>query len=231
MKTFDELLKEEEIIMEVPLPDEWKASGVFTPRSSFAAKIKYAQERAAKLGTGSSRVAFEVEYKGRPTVIKIAKNRKGIAQNEVEAEILSDHYAASFHVFIPIIDYDEEHNQPIWLHTEKAEKITKNQFERVTDVTPEIIYYYTRYMQTGQDYNKNILASKLRKKLKTDVVEEVLEWCHENEYCQDIFTLVKNYDLQVGDFERLANWGMYKGRPVIVDIGLNTQVFQLHYSK
>ena len=64
-----ELIKK--IIMEAPLPDDWDHS-TYTHGKSFASKLKYATDRASKVGTGSSRVAFLIEYQGRQTVLKIA---------------------------------------------------------------------------------------------------------------------------------------------------------------
>ena len=65
--------------------------------------LEYCKERAKRLGQGSSRVAFEIEYEGRPTILKIAKNSKGILQNEKEVNILEDNF---FEHIIPMIDYD-----------------------------------------------------------------------------------------------------------------------------
>jgi hypothetical protein len=46
-----------------------------------------------------------IDYKGRPTVLKIALNAKGIAQNEVESSLLNDGYLRSLGILIPIIDH------------------------------------------------------------------------------------------------------------------------------
>jgi hypothetical protein len=35
---------------------------------------------------------------------------------------------------------------------------------------------------------------------------------------------------RAGDLARAANWGIYKGKPVIIDVGLNTDVLSQHYS-
>jgi hypothetical protein len=78
MKTFKQFINEM-----VPPPDSWD-TGIF--KKSYKKQIDYALERAAKIGTGSSRVVFEIEYEGRPTVLKIAKNAKGLAQNEKEGD-------------------------------------------------------------------------------------------------------------------------------------------------
>jgi len=37
---------------------------------------------AKRLGGGSSRVAFLIDYQGRKTILKVAKNNKGLAQSQ-----------------------------------------------------------------------------------------------------------------------------------------------------
>lgn len=98
-----------QFLLETPLPDDWNKS-TFKKGVSFKKQIDYALERATKISSGSSRVAFEIEYKGRPTILKIAKNAKGLAQNEDDANLLNEPYIPE--IVIPMIDYDEENEQP-----------------------------------------------------------------------------------------------------------------------
>jgi hypothetical protein len=122
-------MKLRNILTEVPLPGDWDSSA-YTKQKSFASRVKYATARAKKIGTGSSRVAFEIEYQGRPTILKIAKNKKGMAQNEYEISTLGDWYVKSLNITIPIIDSDEiDEDNPTWLHTEKASKMTPTVFK------------------------------------------------------------------------------------------------------
>jgi hypothetical protein len=113
-----------ELLNETPLPSDWDSSK-FNTSNSFKSIVDYALERSKKIGTGSSRIAFEVEYEGRPTILKIAKNKKGLAQNEVESKMLSDGYIEKMELTIPLIDYDTTNIQPLWIHTEKANKVTE----------------------------------------------------------------------------------------------------------
>lgn len=94
-------MKIREIISEAPLPDDWDKA-VYTPQTSYKKRIDYAVAKAQKLGKGSSRTAFTVTYEGRPTVLKVAHNIKGMAQNEAEAELLSDGYLSGIGIMIPI---------------------------------------------------------------------------------------------------------------------------------
>ena len=113
-------------LLEAPLPDNYDKA-IFTPKTSYNKRIDYMVAQAQKLGKGSSRTAFTIEYKGRPTILKIAHNKKGMAQNAVESSILEDNYVESMGITIPIIDYDEEHDEPIWIHMEQASKASPKQ--------------------------------------------------------------------------------------------------------
>lgn len=77
-----------EILNETPLPDDWDKGKFVKKDNSFKSIINYAKERAKRIGSGSSRVAFIVQYQGRETVLKIAKNNKGIYQNRQEIDLI-----------------------------------------------------------------------------------------------------------------------------------------------
>jgi hypothetical protein len=118
-------VRAEEFIQEAPLPDEWEQDQMQVRKgTTFQSRIQYARQMAQRLGTGSSRIAFVIEYQGRPTVLKVAKNRKGLAQNREEASILDDGYLGQLDIVIPLIDYDTESGQEVsWIHTEMAQPV------------------------------------------------------------------------------------------------------------
>ena len=93
-------------IIEAPLPDDWDKR-MFDRSTPFKKMVAYAKERAKQVGRGSSRVAFEIPYQGRKTVIKVALNGKGLAQNREEARLLSDGHIASIGIVIPLIDLSD----------------------------------------------------------------------------------------------------------------------------
>lgn len=201
-------------ITESPLPDDWDG-GMYNERTPFSRRVKYAQERAKKLGAGSSRIAFVIPYQGRDTVLKIAKNSKGMAQNEAEAQVLDDYYLKGLGIFIPMIDYDEENTSPTWIHTEMASKASAGDFVRACggslDDLIAFAHHYCGKKYTGRgDYTKVNPESEL---------------------AQSLGDYLGNYDANFGDYSRLANWGIYDGSPVIIDAGFNDEVRDLYYSK
>ena len=213
-------------INEAPLPDDWDKTA-FSPKMSFKAKVDYAKQRATQLGVGSSRVAFEIEYQGRPTVLKIAKNKKGIAQNQVESELLDDYYVKQLDIVIPMIDYDEDNNSPTWIHTEKADKVSEKKLCSLLKCDELYKFIKTiKGMNTGKEnslekYAEEMIFWKVISKDDAEIMKN---------YADSLYELKHNYDVELSDFNRVANWGVYSGKPVIIDIGLNTQVFKLHYS-
>lgn len=203
-----------EFITESPLPDDWDG-GMYNERISFAQRIKYAQERAKKLGSGSSRVAFVIPYQGRDTVLKIAKNSKGMAQNEAEVSVLDDYYLRDLGIFIPMIDYDESNSKPTWIHTEMADKARAGDFVKacggsLDDLIAFAHHYCGKKYHGSGDYRK---------------VDE------ESHLAQAMGDYLGNFDADFGDYTRLANWGIYKGSPVIIDAGYNADVRDLYFPK
>ena len=218
---------EEEVIDEMPLPADWDPSQMRQGATTFKSRLAYALERAKKLGTGSSRVATVIEYQGRPTVLKIAKNQKGLAQNSVEASILEDGYASQLGILIPLIDYDEANREPVWIHTEMATKASEKQLCSIMNCENlhqlvNLAWAITgkkKYLGTYQQY-----IDHLQKKGKTDQELEVL-----SDYANTLADLNSNFDVELGDFTRAANWGLYNGKPVIVDVGFNSNVMNQYY--
>lgn len=200
-----------QFLLEAPLPDDWD-SAIFNERLPFAKRVRYAQERAKKAGTGSSRIAFIIPYNGKETVLKVAKNVKGMAQNEVEAQYLEDWYLKKLDLFIPMIDYDENNNQPTWIHTELAAKVTDAHFKQACGGKLSDLMDWARTLRNRQ------VDPRFTPKINI-----------ESDLAQAMQDFILNYDPLIGDFDRLANWGLYDGKPVILDVGVNTEVMQKYY--
>lgn len=205
-----------QFLSEAPLPDDWDGA-MYNERVPFARRVKYAQERAKRVGAGSSRIAFVIPYQGRDTVLKIAKNKKGMAQNAVEAQNLEDWYLKDMGITIPLIDYDEQNETPTWIHTELATKAKDSDFKRLTGLTLSEVIDYAEITSGRKRVRDNPYAGK---------VDE------ENEFLQSMTDFVGNYThIPTNDLRALRNWGIYNGHPVIIDIGLDDDVASTHYSR
>jgi hypothetical protein len=217
-------MKVRDIIDEAPLPDDWDKT-MLTPQQSYKKRIEYVVQRAQKVGRGSSRTAFTIQYDNRPTVLKVAHNDKGMAQNKVEVDVLEDGYASQLGIIIPIIDYDTDHPQPAWIHTEHATKTNARQLCKLMQC--DKLDYLV-------DAAKNMLGKRTRYHNVDDHIlklygEDGLEIFHD--YAQRLADLSGSNKLELDDFSTAENWGLYNGQPVVIDVGLTPEVFSNYYKK
>lgn len=69
-------------------------------------------------------------------VLKIAKNKKGLAQNRIEADRGIQQYGIVARVF----DFDDDNSFPFWVEMELAIPLSKNKkrFEQLVGCTAEV---------------------------------------------------------------------------------------------
>ena len=210
-------MKLADILQEAPLPDDWDKD-IWDEKVPFKKRVEYARKRAKQLGIGSARIAFEIPYKGRDTVLKIAQNHAGVAQNKVEVEMLTEPHLKSMNIAIPIIDYDERNSSPTWIHMEKAKPLKQSVFSKLISL-PGV-------KATLRDLVFFAMGKKLKKSVKK--YEDLINT--KSGFVKKFLKLVMLYDdLEVEDFNIIENWGMYKNNPVIIDIGLTTEVLDSEY--
>ena len=220
---------DEEVLDEMPLPADWDPQQMRQQGTSYKSRLAYALERAKKLGAGSSRVAMTIEYQGRPTVLKVAKNQKGLAQNSVEADILSDGYASQMGILIPIIDYDTQNREPSWVHTELAQKANEKQLcslmkcQSLNDLIRAAQAQLNEYGSRSRAMLNDIIEKNQHFGASEQDADTFLE------YVNRLSELKSSFDIELADFGRAANWGLYQGRPVIIDVGFNSNVLNQYY--
>jgi hypothetical protein len=223
-------LLNESTIDEMALPADWDPTALGHDKS-FKSRLQYALERAPRLGGGSSRVALIIPDQGRETVLKIAKNRKGMAQNEAEVAILTDGYLGRLDIVIPIIDYDQQNPQPTWLQTEKANKVSAVKLMKLLhcDKTQGGRGYFidaVRYTIGDRSPYMYDLSKIKERMFRAGHTEQ--DWDTFIEYVNEVATLVSSSGLLVNDLVAAPNWGEYKGRPVIIDLGYTKAVRPLY---
>lgn len=224
--------KDKGVLNEVPLPPDWDPEKL-NLRQTYKDRIKYAVDRAKRIGGGSSRVAVTIEHEGRPTVLKVAKNYKGLAQNEAEISILDDGYLSKLPIVIPLIDYDKENSRPVWLQTEIAKKVTAPTLMKLLH-TPSLWLFNNKV--------RNILGRRKPHEIDDETLKRKYfethnerwkpteqDWDIFEEYANEVADLVGNSSLELGDLNAASNWGVYNGRPVIIDLGLSSEVWQKYY--
>lgn len=228
-------MRANEFISEMPLPSDWDEQVFSAPKKhtvkSFKERLSYALERAKKLGAGSARVAMTIEYQGRPTALKIAKNQKGLAQNEFEVDILKDGYYGRMEIVIPLIDFDHKNDQPIWLQTEVAEQANEAklcQLLRCQELSQLVDVANYKIGKGGHLYDKHYISMVQQQLRIAKFSEEDIEiFMH---YADELAILAQG-DVILTDLDRAVNWGIYKGKPVVIDLGFSTSVHKQHYSE
>lgn len=222
----------EQEVDEMALPADWDPTALGHDKT-FKSRLDYALQRAPRLGGGSSRVAFVIPDQGRETVLKIAKNNKGLAQNQAEADILDDGYLGKLDIVIPLVDYDKTSREPVWIQTEKANKVSRVKLAKMLHAGgkwPMTNFLYAvenklgsrqKYMPSLDDIKKDMLDSG-----STEQDIEIFM-----DYVDQVAVLVSSSSLLAGDFGNPANWGEYQGRPVIIDLGYTESVHNLYWKR
>lgn len=114
---------------------------------SYAGKVRYATEQLGKpLGQGTSRVVFRVDN---TKVLKLAKNKKGIAQNTVEI----DWGRQTYYDDIIAKVFDTDFYDYYWVEMELATKASAKDFKRLWNVDNTNLYYY---LDNRNNENKNL---------------------------------------------------------------------------
>lgn len=189
----------------------------FKSLRSFAQRVKYCEVNLKRISSGSSRIVYLIDD---TKVLKLAKNKKGLAQNEIEAGYskyndLSDVVAQTF-------DYDE-HN--LWVEMELAKPVRKSDFKRITG------YSFEDYCAAVNNYGNDVKYSKYNHTMPID--KDIMASMWENEFTYGIFNYIGDYGVPVGDLMRLSSYGVVKrnGNDVIVliDFGLTSDVYNSYY--
>ena len=88
----------------------------FKTLQSFASRKKYCDEHLKKIAQGSSRIVYYIDNE---KVLKLAKNKKGLAQNEIEIDYSDDYMLTG--IVAPVYDY---HENFLWLEMAGGQPIT-----------------------------------------------------------------------------------------------------------
>ena len=175
----------------------------------------YCDQHLEKVGAGTSRLVYLLDD---DAIIKVAKNRKGLLQNEAECDYGRNHWDLSFR----LIDNDKFYR---WLVCERLQKCKKSDFKRLLGISFEQAELVIRHFASMYDRKMPKYHSISAFKKTFEQIEQMLNqtpagrvWLESVEYYLSDFQ-PKN----IGDFLRVANWGLAKRQgyliPVIADFG------------
>lgn len=194
----------------------------FKTLGSFNKRIKYCEEHLKRIGGGSSRIVYKIDDE---KVLKLARNKKGLAQNEVEISQGNDHYLINSGIMAKVFD---NHEKYLWVEMEYAQKLKKSDFESIIGIDFE--FYSDFILNYWYSNNRKRGGSRFIKNYS----EEENEKMWENEFVSSILDYIANYDIIAGDLAKLSTYGIVKrdGKDtvVIIDFGLTGDVYDDYYS-
>jgi hypothetical protein len=170
------------------------------------ARKKYAEKNLKHLSSGSSRIVYLTSDK---TIIKLAKNDKGLAQNEAESN------PKMKSKFINRTISSAKNNS--WMQTHYLDKISVKDFEEMTGLDFDDFGDSIRYGL------KNVSGHSDKKKPKN--FDEVSK----SEIYKEMKKIGDKNKLMGGDLARISSWGKKDGHPVLIDAGLTKEVFSEFY--
>lgn len=188
----------------------------FKALPSFVARMKYVKARLPKIAQGSARAVFAIDDK---TVLKVAMNKKGLAQNKIEAEIgRGSGY--------PVAEVFEVGDQGTWIEMEKATKATPKIFAQLAGVDintfSEVIRFWSldhRGMTKGYR--------------KPDAYDDLVS-SGDNDLINATLSLIGDYDMPSGDVGKISSWGVVskggQSELVLIDYGLTQGVWDDYYA-
>lgn len=209
----------EEELNEATYPEEFDMN-YFKSLTSFNKRIQYCEAFLQRLSSGSSRIVYKIDEN---TVLKLAKNQKGIAQNEVEGQ--HDCYRDNMNMFAKIYDTDENY---LWIEMQLAKKAKPSDFKRLTGYDFNTVCYWIDYCKPDRYRNSNPLKTFF------DSPEFEENW---DEYglLAELQEYIGNYDVPIGDLKRISSWGVVNGEYgeelVLIDYGLTNDVFNNYYKR
>lgn len=208
---------------------------------TYAAKKRYLENHLEKLGTGSSRIVFRVDDE---KVIKLAKNPKGLAQNE--EEISKGDWDVD--IFAEVFDSDQDN---FWIEMELARKPKKSDVKRIYGVPFSIIedFMVKVYKQAGSDGYKYKFLGYENHNFE-NFWNDFWEWDDGNPtshfkitdklgyFLKSIYEYMANYGLYFPDFSDmrvLRNWGIVERNGeeemVLIDMGLTEEIYNNFYRR
>lgn len=173
---------------------------------TYQARKKYAEANLSHLSSGSSRIVYEAPD---GTIIKLASNDKGIAQNKAES---NPKMKSKF--LNEIINYDKKYS---WIQTHFLKKIKVGDFKEMTGIDFDDFGDSIRYGL------KDVSGNSDKKK------PECFDKVSKSEIYKEMHRIGEKFKLMPGDLARISSWGTKDGNPVLIDAGLTKDVYSEFY--
>lgn len=203
--------------IEEEYPSSWSIEE-FKKLKSFNQRIQYCQKNLQRISSGSSRIVYKVDD---TKVLKLARNKKGLAQNEIEVGFSKDYLWDG--IVAQIYDYDQN---DLWVEMELARKVSPKKFQ-------EIVGFSFENYCDGILYHEEQQKPQSRYRVKRRKPENYDEMWNDNEFMYSIFDIIGSYDFPAGDLCKLSSYGLVnrngQDEIVLIDYGLTNDVYDSYY--
>lgn len=184
-------------------------------QTTYAGKKRYLEQHLRKIGAGSSRIVYLVDN---TKVIKLAKNEKGLAQNQVE----NDYYIQNEYSDVVAHIFDTD-NKDYWIEMELAKRLSPKRFKELIGLDWDEYCYVLRFVFGPTKFNI------------PEFNQEKIDFYYEHPFAGQILDMSGNAGTSFGDLIRISSYGEVSrnGKPlvVLVDYGANEDVISTYYKK
>lgn len=188
----------------------------FANLTSFKARIDYCQDNLQRISSGSARIVYKIDDE---KVLKLARNRKGLGQNEVEIEWSKERYFSD--ILARVFHYEDNN---LWSEMELARKVNKASFLKHVECDIDDMFRYL-------DNWYNLINGKQQLYgLRQSVIAEL----DENSIVGTLKELMDNTGCTHGDLCKYNSWGLVTRNGVedivLIDYGFTKEVYDTYYS-
>ena len=190
---------------------------------TFKDKVRYCVANLGKpIGNGSSRQVFQIDDE---KILKLAKNNKGLAQNQYEGQ--DDYYKEDMLIFPKVYDKADDFS---WIVSEYVLPAKNQDFIHCLGMSFDEFRSIVVALERQHKYAKSYggLVKPISK-------EELWNYCDNNKFISELNDYIGSYDIGVGDLYCLSTYGLAvrNGKPfiVILDSGLSEYVYDMYYNR
>lgn len=195
---------------------------VLSSLKTFKDRQKYCiNNLGAPIGNGSSRQVFQINDE---KVLKLAKNSKGLAQNEFEGQ--PDYYKAELSIFPKVFKTSDDYS---WIISEFVLPAKPQDFVHCLGMT---FNEWKMFVITLGRIHRNNMSPFLRGSDKNSL----WKLCDNNEFVHDLDDFIGSYDsFALNDLFAIQNYGLAKrngkAQLVILDSGLSDEIYKQYYRR
>ena len=181
---------------------------------AFASRVRECDRRWQFLKRGGSgRIVYDYND---ALVLKLARNAKGIAQNQTESDgFIQQEYAGS--VVAPVLDSCPDDK---WILMRKAVRAKPSDFKKILGFAWVDIQKWIRFRFPGSSFRHECMDC-----------EQKSHAMDENEQLSELLDLACNFAIPYGELVCLSSWGIVDEKLLLIDYGITQSVYEEYYEK